>query len=437
MTLSRRRALSALIAGSVGLPWLEALSARQAHAQTRAPQRFVVMFSANGTLHERWAPRGTSSDFALSPILEPLTPHEDDLVIVDGLEQMGAGGDQHQRGMGGMLTGAGLLPGSFGGMAAAPSGWAEGPSVDQRIAETIARGTPFRSLELGVQVRSADNSGRMCYRARNQPLPPREDPAAVFDDVFAGSLLSPEERERRRARRTSLLDYVRADLARLSAELGGQDRERLERHATYVREVERRLDEAGASVDRCELPAPPPAASSDNDRFPEIGELQSDLLVLALACGRTRVASLQWSRSVSFTRFTWLGIDEDHHELSHRPDADTAAQDKLEAINRWYAARFAGLIERLKRYEEGDGTLFDHCLLLWSNELGRGNTHSPKPMPYVLAGSAGGALKTGRWLTYEGGPHNDLLLSLLRVYGISDSTFGRPEWCTGPLSGLL
>jgi len=435
---SRRKLLHGALAAAIGLPWLEAFGSRPARAQPPGSARFIVMFSPNGTVREQWLPSGTETDFTLSPILSPLEAHQGDLVIVSGVDQQGAGGDGHQNGIGGMLTGGGLLHGNFAGVGAPPAGWAEGPSVDQRIAEAIGRGTPFRSLELGVQVGAADNWGRMCYRGKNQPLAPREDPARVFDDVFGTQLLPPEERDRMRARRQSILDYVKDDLGRLSSEVGAADRQRLDAHLTYVREVETRIAQQLANVNACTLPARPGPTPEGNDAFPEVGALQTDLLVLALACGQTNVASLQWSRSVSQVRFTWLGIDESHHGLSHLPDDDAEAQDALTRINQWYAARLADLIQKLKSYPEGEGTLFDQCLVLWCNELGKGNTHSRDQAPYVLAGSAGGALETGRFLEFDGDvPHNNLLVSLLQTMGLPDTTFGRPEWCTGPLAGLI
>src|SRR5262249_49243970 len=116
----------------------------------------------------------------------------------------------------------------------------------------------------------------------------------------------------------------------------------------------------------------------------------------------------------------------------------SASSDKLLRINQWYAERYARLIEKLKAYPEGPGTLFDQCLLLWCNELGKGNTHSRKRAPYVLAGSAGGALRTGRFLEYAGDvPHNNLLVSVLNAFGAPSTSFGKAEWCTGALSGLL
>ena len=432
---SRRELLRGALAASVGLPFLEAFAPSSARAAEAAAKRFVVMFSANGTIESNWAPVGSETDFALGPILKPLEPHQDDLVIVRGLYQMGENGDGHQNGIGGMLTGAPLLPGKFAGQGVAPTGWSSGPSVDQRAAELIGRDTAFRSLELGVQTGVADNFGRMCYRARNRPLPPLDDPRRVFDSLFSATLADPAARARVRDRRASLLDFAKGRFSELSSELGASDRQRLDQHATYLREVEARLERVDSEVLACTVPALPGSLPTGNDAFPEIGELQLDLLVLALACGRTRVASLQWSRSVSPTRFTWLGIQETHHELSHIPDSDASAMEKLTRINAWYAERFATLIERLKSYPEGDATLFDNSLLLWSNELGKGNSHSRKHAPYVLAGSAGGALRTGRYLAYDGDPpHNDLLVSILNVLGVPDTTFGHAEWCNGPLS---
>lgn len=437
---TRRAVLRSALGAAIALPWLESLSGpRSARAQTSLPKRFVVMFSPNGTLPVHWVPTGGETDFELSTILSPLADHRDDLVILEGIDQQGSGGDGHQNGIGGMLTGHPLNPGPFGGMMAPPAGWADGPSVDQRIAEVIGGETKLPSLELGVQVGAADNWGRMCYRAANQPLPPEDDPAAVYARVFAELHTDPEVLERLRLRRASILDAVAGEYQKVSQRLGSADRQRLDAHLTAVREIEQRLTrQATVSGPHCSDPVLTPVDAQANDAFPDVGELQIDMLVTALACDITRVASLQWSRSVSQTRFTWLGIQESHHDLSHMGDDNAAAMDKITRIEQWYAERFASLIAKLKAIPEGDGTLLDNTLLIWCNELAKGNTHSRENAPYVLAGGAGGALQTGRFLRYEGDrPHNDLLVSLLQAMGLPDTTFGKPEWCNGPLPGLL
>jgi hypothetical protein len=439
---SRRAALRGAFGATVGLPWLASLSPRGARAAGATfPTRFVVMFSPDGTIPGAWTPTGTETNFVLSPILQPLAPHQGDIVVVQGVDQQGGGGDGHQNGIGGMLTGQLLNAGPFAGAGSAPAGWANGPSVDQRIAEVIGTSTNLRSLELGVQVGAADNWGRMIYRAANQPLPPEDDPARVYATVFADLHADPAALAALRARRRSILDTVGAQYTRISARLGAADRARLDQHLMAVREIEDRLTTPFVPLTpACHDPAPPAAATTANDAFPAIGALQLDLLVMALACDITRVASLQWSRSVSQVRFTWLdpAVPEGHHDLSHRPDSDPDAVDKLTRINRWYAGQMAALMDKMKAIPEGDGTLLDHTLILWCNELAIGNVHSRIDAPYVLGGGAGGGLRTGRFLRYPGDvPHNNLLVSILNAMGIPDQTFGKPDWCSGPLPGLV
>ena len=435
--LSRRTLLAGAAGTAVALPWLEAFAPRRAFAQSALPRRFIVVFTPNGLLPS-WTPAGAERDFTLSPTLAPLAPYQDELVVIRGLFQQGGGGDGHQNGMGGVLTGRRLNAGSFAGTGAAPAGWASGPSVDQRIADAIGGATKLRSLELGVQVGQADNWGRMCYRASNQPLPPEDDPAAVYARVFEELHTDPAVLERLRGRRQSILDTVAGEYQRVASSLGSADRARLDAHLEAVRDVELRLTRVGhAAGGSCTDPALPSVEKDLNDAYPTVGALQTDLLVMALACDITRVASLQWSRSVSQTRFSWLGITDSHHDQSHLGDDDATAVDKLTRIDTWYAEQLASLIAKLKAVPEGDGTLLDNTLILFCNELAKGNTHSRKDAGYVLAGGAGGTIEMGRFLHYEGDiPHNNLLVSLLQSFGLPDATFGEPEWCDGPLSGL-
>ena len=444
---NRRLTRRTLLRGAgvaVALPMLEAMRPRLARAAAAPPKRFVSMFTANGTLYPQWVPTGTESSFTLSPILSPLEPYHGDLVVVSGLYQQGGGGDGHQNGIGGMLTGQSLNPGPFqGGANAGAAGWANGPSVDQKIASVIGGSTKLRSLELGVQIGSADDWGRMVYQSANQPLTPEDNPAQAYARLFGAAGTTPEALARLRARRRSVLDAVGAQFQAVSARVGAGDRARLDEHATALRDIELRLDAQARPSAACVDPGVPalPKSLTDNDSFPAIGKLQMDILAMALACDLTRVASLQWSRSVSMTRFTWLTptITDAHHDLSHHGDDDAVAQEKLLRINTWYAAQLAYLLGKLATAEETDGSrLLDSTLLLWSNELGKGNAHSRALAPYVLAGKAGGALRTGRFLTYTGDPpHNNLLVSILQAMDISVAKFGKEEWCTGALTGLL
>jgi hypothetical protein len=448
--ISRRTVLRGVGGAAIALPFLEAMLPKRTRAAT-PPKRFIVMFSANGTIPTAWTPTANGADagtdagagqsFTLSPILTPLASHQSDLVIIQGLLQEGGGGDGHQNGIGGMLTGCPLNPGPFAGVGAPPAGWPTGPSVDQRIAEGLAAPTPLRSLELGVQVGAADNWGRMIYRAANQPLPPTDDPAAVYDTVFSDLHTDPGVLAQQRARHKSILDAVGAEYTRIGGQVSAADKQRLDAHLEAVREIETRLTtDLVENNPACHDPTVPTLSAQSNDSYPNVGATQMDLLTMALACDLTRVASLQWSRSVSQVRFTWLNIPDGHHDLSHHSDTDTDAVTKLTQINTWYAQQMSGLIDRLKSTPDaGGGTLFDNTLILWSNELAKGNTHSRQDAPYVLAGNAGGTLATGRFLSYEGQGinHNNLLVSILNAMGLPDTTFGEADWCTGPLTGLL
>lgn len=451
MKLSRRSFLRGAGA-TVALPWLGAMGCgRSGGAGVRAsgaaasgfPKRFLVFFSANGTMPDAWKPSGGEADFTLGPILAPLEAHRGDLVIVDGVDQLSSNfgpGDGHQKGMGHMLTGTELLEGDlFTGGGGELAGWGGGISVDQAIANAIGAQTRFRSLELGVQVRSATVWSRMSYLGPDQPVPPEDSPYNVFDRVFGDLGDDPLGVEEQRLKRHTVLDAVLADYHALEPRLGSEDRQRLGNHLAAIRDIESRLDSGGELGGACELPVlGTPIDLNANDNFPAIGKLQMDLLVMALACDLTRVGSIQWSRSVSNTVHSWLGIPDGHHDLSHEGDSNADAVDKITRINTWYAEQLAYLIAALKAVPEGDGTLFDNTCILWCNELGKGNSHTRMNMPFVLAGSAGGAIQTGRYLAYSGDvPHNNLLLSLLHAYDIEASTFGNPDYCTGPLAGLL
>lgn len=437
--LSRRTILRGAAGVTVALPLLEAMLPARARAARPVPKRFVVFFSGNGTIHHNWAPRAGAGEtqFTLSPILQPLQRHQRDLVVIDGVDQQGGGADAHLDGIGGLLTGAEIKIGrDVNQNTGKRLGWANGISVDQRIAEAIGTQTKLKSLDLGVQC-FPGYYGRISFSAPGRPVVPEPDPASAFARLFGDGTHSARELRRLRAEDRSVLDAVLDQFRAVKGSLGAPDGRYLEAHLDSVRELERRLSAAPGPA--CAPPridaAPDPRA---NDSFPMIGRLHMDLLVTALACDLTRVGSLMWGGAAGGgPRFTWIGITDEHHKLSHDGDGNQSAVEQLTRINRWYAEQLAYLVDRCKAVRDASGSLFDHCLVLWGNELGKGNSHSRKDAPYVLAGSAGGALRTGRYLRYDGDvPHNNLLVSLCNAMGIPATTFGKPEWCTGPLARL-
>lgn len=425
--------------GTMSLPLLGARSSSAAEY----PKRFVVWFTPNGSIRENWRPTGGETDFALSTILEPLAPHRDHLLVLDGIDMRSTSegpGDGHQKGMGHMLTGVELLPGDTGGGcdSCPPVSWASGISIDQLIANHIGEGTRFRSLELGVKVSSNSNVWtRMCYRGASEPLPPENSPYDLFERVFGEIDADPFGLERRRALRQSVVDFANEDFQRIRARLSASDLERFESHVEGVREVERRLESAGALGAACEAPLLGDRLDATaTENVPTIGQLQMDQAVMAMACDLTRVVSIQWTQSVGNLSFPWLGMSDRHHDLSHEGDGNSSAIDKLTRINRWYTEQFAYLLEKMKSIPEGEGTMLDNTCIVWVNELGRGNSHSRNDLPILMAGSAGGYFRTGRYLSYDSRPHNDLLTTLAQAYDVPVESFGDPDHNTGPMGEL-
>lgn len=421
---SRRRFLRGAAGAALALPLLELCDAKVARALP-FPTRLVIVFTPNGTVQPSWDPTGGETDFTLGTILGPLDGFHDDLLILGGIDvessYHGPGDGMHINGMAHLLTGTEMVDKGFGDY------WGGGISVDQFIAKQIGQSTRFGSLEFAVEPCPANARGRLSYLGAAQPVPPEESPKDAWERIFGA--ITPE----RIAQRKSVLDAVGADMAGLGARLGKGDREKVEAHLDAVREIEKRIDIPAS----CEVTPLDPTLGSD---FVTTGKVQMDLLVRALACDLTRVATFVWAPSTSNLVFSWLDIAEGHHSLSHSIPSDAASQLKLIQINRWYATQIAYLLSAMKAVPEGDGTLLDHSVVLWCNELSDGEIHARRGMPFVMAGSAGGYFKTGRSLQFgsamQGAFHNDLLVSLCNAMGVPAQSFGNPAYCKGPLAGL-
>jgi hypothetical protein len=208
-----------------------------------------------------------------------------------------------------------------------------------------------------------------------------------------------------------------------------------------IRDVEKRLARGASSGAQCRAPARPGApAAQDPTAVPTASRLQIDLLVMAFACDLTRVGALQYFRAVSGGKPTWIGIDQDHHELTHQSTPD--ALDKVRRINRWYAGELAYLMSRLREVTQPDGsTLLDQTAIVWVSELGLNvNGHNRNDLGVVIAGRAGRRLKTGQVLELKGVAHNDLFVELLNAVspdGMAPVTaFGDRSLCTGGIAAL-
>ncbi|MGB1277174.1 MAG: DUF1552 domain-containing protein, partial [Nannocystaceae bacterium] len=253
--------------------------------------------------------------------------------------------------------------------------------------------------------------------------------------LFGDPTLDPQALAAVVARRKSVLDDVQADYTALTKQVGAADRQRVEAHLEALRDVERRLTIQA----NCEPMAASFPTSYERDDLPQWTRDMIDLLVLALACDLTRVATLVYRRpGGGESMFPWLELgaaqDVDHHAMTH----DAAEYiPQLQTIFAWFNEQTAYLLQRLGETPDLDGVLLDQVVLLQGSECSDGQLHAKKDLPLLLAGRAGGQLETGRVVDAGGVPHNNLLVSLMNLMGLPGTTFGNPYFCDGPLEGLI
>ncbi len=440
--MNRRTFLRAAGGAALALPLMDSLGARAADTKVY-PKRLVLFYNPNGTVRADWGATNVTSEteFELGRILTPLAKHRERLVIFEGINSDVAkrsdnNGGPHQRGIGALFTGQMLGTGSFVDGCGSRAGWADGIRIDQAVANVVGLDTPYKSLELGVRASENDVQGRISYAGAGQPLPPTNDPAQVYARLFALSAREPIDPNDPLDARHSVLDTVKEQFDILRPRLSSADREKLEAHLELVRDVERRLS-IGVPGGTCVLPNEPPDLDPSSETDMEfVSRAHLDLLAAAFACDLTRVASVQYSTGFNKLRYPWVDSLREGHALSHTGPSDTVAQEELVKRATWHAGELAYFLDRLAEIPEGNGTALDNTLVLWGNEISAGNTHSLDNIPYLIAGNAGGALRTGRHLDFGGKSNCDLMLSLLHAFDIDADTFGHPDHCSGPLSGL-
>jgi hypothetical protein len=451
--LNRRTLLRGAGSIAIALPWLEAMGTeKHAHGAAAPAQRFLGVYTPGGTVRAKYTPTGTETAPILSPILKPLQPIMDSkkLVIIDGLDMKSAIGEQHQAGIIAWLSGT-----PQNGTA-----YAKGPSLDQVIATRLAaqKQRAKKSLEFAVRwatgkskgLLSPMNVGNYEDNATFNPIPPRLDPAQIFTDLF-GSLTPTPGGDAMIARKKSILDYVDKRYAALSSRLGATDKQKIDQHLTKIREIESGLGgttpppmvcKAPTKVDTSDYNPRTGLNSSDNgsikdlatdNAIPKVGMYMMDMMVMAMACDLTAVGTFQWSDTEAKHTFPWLTLPEHHHFYQHDGGFKPA---ECEKICTWYSQMHLYLLQAMDKVDMGGHSLLDESVVLFGSELQDPPTHIKTNMPFMLAGGGGGLLG-GRWLKYNALPHNNLLVSILNLFGDTAQTFGDPKYCTGPLTNLV
>jgi hypothetical protein len=429
---SRREFAKKLGIGAGAMPFLMNLGSLARADAASSKQRLIVVFSPNGVIPPNFWPEEEGENFALKSIMAPLEPFKNRLLTLHGVsDKIRGDGDSHMRGMGCLLTGIELYPGNIQGGSDTPAGWASGISIDQEIKNFLQSRpetqTRFGSLEFGVGVPSrADTWTRMVYSGPNRPIAPIDDPHAMFNKLYG------QRKDQESVR--SVLDDLQADLNKLRSKVSQDDRRLLDEHEALVREFEKQLSPVEA--DNHVVPKLDAKLEDSNDNIPALTRMQMDLMLHAIQADFARVFTFQFTNSVGQAKMRWLGIEEDHHGLSHEPDSNEAAVEKLTKINIWYCEQIAYLAQKLSETPEpsGNGSMLDNTTILWTNELGKGNSHTLENIPFVLIGGGLG-FRMGRSLKYKSVPHNRLLMSLAHGFGHQIARFGNENYCNdGPLA---
>jgi len=416
------------------VPAMAALAATPARAQCRLGYIYMPM----GSDIARWTPPGKDLS-TLSPSLASLAPFADRLNVITNLELKNAYPGTHATSNASFLS-------------AAKAKWTEssdyylGTTADQIAARQIGQQTQLPSLEMSMDLLSivgqCDNGYACVYQnslswsSPTTPLPAEAHPRIVFERLFGEGGTSQERRAALR-RRASLLDTVSDGITRLKADLGPEDRGKVDQYLESVREVERRIQKAEAdaadnTLPDLDRPVGVPAAYGDHAR------LMFDLQVLALQGDVTRVITFQLARETSNRTYPEIGVADPHHPLTHH-GGDPEKIAKMAKINAYHVSLFAYLLGRLKATREGNGTLLDHCILLYGSGMGNPNVHDHTNLPILVAGGAAGKLKGGRHIRYsEPTPLANLHLTLLDAAGVKLDSFGdskgRIEELAEPLS---
>jgi len=425
-SLARRTFLRSAGA-TLALPLLESMiPAATALARTAAaPQRRLgFVYIPHGVIMDDWTPQGAATGFELPPILKPLEPFRDSLVVISNLTAPPSNGS-HATASGGWLTGT--SPKRTDG-----PDFRAGTTMDQLVARAIGQDTTFPSLEVATEdftgLVGACDPGYSCaymntlnWQTPTTPLPMEINPRTLFDRMFGGGNTREERLARMRTDR-SVLDLVKADLADLSIDLGQTDKARLDEYLGHVREVERRIQRTEQQADT-QL-AVPGAPIGVPEAFEEHVAVLFDLLALAYEADLSRVFTFMMAREVSQRTYPQIGVTEPHHSISHHGNKP----DKIAGharINVYHMQLFARFLQRLRSTSDGDGTLLDHSLIVYGSGMSNGNGHTPSPLPLAVVGQGAGLVKGDRHIAAkELTPMANVLLDIGVKFGADVDTFG-------------
>jgi hypothetical protein len=423
-----RRTFLKGVGATVALPLLDAMvPSFTALAQTSAngaARRFGAVYIPHGVIMSQWTPSAEALE--ITPILKPLEPFRDQLVVVSNLTRpVDREGGTHSVSMANWLTGA-VARRTIG------EDFRAGTSIDQVIAKKVGQDTLLPSLELATEDFSgqvgACDPGYSCtylntlsWASPTTPLPCEMNPRSVFERMF-GRTGTAEQRLARIQEDRSILDALKGHVRDLERGLGSQDRRRLGDYLDNIREIERRIQKIEAQNASTVTPLDAPIGVPES--FAEHIELMFDMLAVAYQAEITRVFTFTLARELSMRTYPELDITDPHHPLSHmgREPEKVALHAKL---NTYHVSMLAKFIGKLRDMPDGDGSVLDHSMIVYGSGMSDGNTHSPAPLALIAVGGAAG--KGNRHVLApksQDSPTGNLWLSVAEKYGIPMNEFG-------------
>jgi hypothetical protein len=414
------------------LPWMESLPVLGQAAASKAntpPLRLGIVFFSNGVEPIHWWAKGTGSTMELGPAVQPMLPHRDDMVFVEGLFNKSAfTSTSPHLGRMNVLSGA---PVSLD-----PNEIRVGTSMDQILAGRVGSRTSIPSLVLGIEpneLRLEDGvsmiyGSSVSWVSPTKPAAKEIYPSRAFDRLVGDGT--------GRALDRSILDEVLQDSHSLRTRISRGDNVKLSEYLESIRDIERRIERASKeeriegwrpTIERPDMPRP---KNELPQNVPDHMRLMLDLVVLAFQMDKTRIATLMLNNDLSQMNFKFLeGVQGALHlDLTHNGRAPEKEAMYLKT-NQFHIAQFAYLTERMKSISEGETTLLDNSILVCTSSLFDGDAHSAEKLPILLTGKGGGTLETGRILNYvDKGDDNrkacSLYLSLMDRMDVRLDRFG-------------
>jgi len=413
---------------AVALPLLDAMipaMTLQAAAAAKTVRRLGFVYVPMGSNQTQWVPKSTGNIAELSPTLSPLTPYLEQITVLSNLElKNGYSPGNHA------TANASFLSAAKAKMTESTD-YELATTVDQVAAQHIGKDTRLPSLELAMDllttIGNCDNGFACVYQnnlswsSPTTPLPAEAHPRVVFERLF-GDGGTPADQLAELRKNSSILDWVRDDIARLQGKLGAGDRTKVSQYLDTVRELERRIQKAEQQTKESPLPdlerpVGVPVAYADH------AKLMFDLQALAFQADITRVVTFQLARETSTRTYPEIGVPDPHHPVSHHTN-DPEKLAKLAKINTFHISLFAYFLEKLRSTREGDGTLLDNSMFLYGSGMGNPDVHDHANLPIVVAGGGAGKMKGGRHIHYnELTPLANLHLTMLEKVGVQLDSF--------------